>query len=154
MKRYSSQTQPESLRLLFKLLNLTLIILDLIYVFKLSLGKTDQVLFVLSFHSVFLVPSLIIQIFPEVRQSGLFHTVAFAMGILTVAGTFINIAIFFNTSGGWNFAIVLAIFVIFTLPAVIISLSLILMLHFGIEKKVQRVMLVHPDFEKYQPLKV
>ena len=130
-----------------KIINLLLVVFDAIFLLGFLEDDLSVVSFVLPIHAIFLVPSIIFQVSPGMRNSDAFRALANLISIIVVVAGIINYFLMINEDDPSTFLLYYLVFIGFTLPGAIISASLLLLLIFGVYQPEPRLMMVPQEYQ-------
>ena len=137
----------------FKAINLILVILDIIYAATViydDLGD-DFIEWTLTFHAVVLLPSVLFHSLPKIRGTLGFQTFALVINILAIGAAIFNYIKLVNAEEPIDIAILLGLFMAFTLPGAILAISLTLALIFVPQHhQGEKYILVNQEFLGHQ----
>ena len=143
----NTDLQSKNLSKFFQLVNLVIIIADLIYVVRYGIVLEDltEGVFLVGFHLVLLLPSILFQMIPHIRCNFVFEILGFTWSILLIYAFIQNLIYYSEAEDIASIVIYLAALYMFTGPGALISVSLILAMLFC-SKDTKQVILFDQEY--------
>ena len=131
----------------FQFINLILVIIDSVAVFKFLIDDLDMIIYILPTHAIILLPSILYQVSPEIRDNITYKTISNLISFIMVGFGVINFFLLSCEDDPITLLLYYLIFISVSLPGAIISASLLLLLKFEILQPEPRLMMVPQDCE-------
>ena len=144
--------QPLQTFLFFQIVNLALVIIGLVELVTILLDTYDPptMFIILTIYSFFMIPSILFQLYPKIRENLTFRSVASMISVIMIVVWIINFFAMINATDFTTMIIFYGFLLVFTGPGAIISASLLLLLAFGIHQPEPRLMMVPQEFQSIQ----